>query len=139
MRKCFPEQARGTDMNRLNLDNIVQDRVRISITDTELGICVKFDGEIDMEDPEIVLDPLFDKIHKGAVEQGFAEITADFNRLIFLNTGGIEAVAKWVMKLSDLTEDNRYKIKIKHNRDITWQVTNLRTLTYLVAGAVDII
>ena len=47
-------------MNKLNLDDIVQDKVKINIQDTSSGLNIKFDGEIDMEDPSIILDPLFD-------------------------------------------------------------------------------
>jgi hypothetical protein len=126
-------------MNRLNLDDVVQDKVKITVKDTETGLNLIFNGEIDMEDPGIVLDPLFDKIHKGALDNGFKDIIADFNSLNFLNSSGIKAIAKWVMKLSDLSENNRYIIKIRHNKDITWQVTSLPTLTYLVVGAVEII
>ena len=125
-------------MNILNTENIVQDEVKIDIEDNPSGLNVKFSGEIDMEDPGIILDPLFDRIHTGADEQGFKEIVVDFIELNFLNSSGIKALAKWVMKLSDLSEDKRYKIKINHNKDITWQVTSLPTLTYLVVGAVEI-
>ena len=126
-------------MNKLNLDDIVQDKVKINIADSAAGLTIKFNGEIDMEDPGIILDPLFDKVHSGAGEKGFSEIIVDFVGLNFLNSSGIKALAKWVMRLSDLPEDNRYKIKINYNKDITWQVTSLPTLTYLVVGAVEIV
>ena len=92
-----------------------------------------------MEDPSIILDPLFDNIHTGTLEKNIGSIIVDFTNLNFLNSSGIKALAKWVMKLSELPEDNRYKIKIKHNKDITWQTTSLPTLTYLVVDAVEII
>ncbi len=126
-------------MNKLNIEDIVQDKVKIDIEDIPSGLGVKFAGEIDMEDPGIVLDPLFDRIHSGAQQMKFSEVLIDLTRLNFLNSSGIKALAKWVMKLSDLSEDKRYKIKINHNKDITWQVTSLPTLTYLVVGAVEII
>lgn len=126
-------------MNSLNLEDIVLDKVKITINDTDSGLIINFNGEIDMEEPVVILDPLFDKIHNSAKEHGFKVIIVDFNDLNFLNSSGIKAFAKWVMKQSDLSEDKRYKIKINHNKDITWQVTSLPTLTYLVAGVVEIV
>ena len=50
----------------------------------------------------------------------------------------IKAVAKWIMKLAMLPADKKYQIRIAHNKAITWQVTSLPTLTFLVPGAVKV-
>ena len=126
-------------MNKLSIEDITEERVKINVTDTNTGIKLKFNGEIDMEDPGLVLDPLFDKVHSGAQKNNFEDVIVDFQELNFLNSSGIKALAKWVMKLSELPDDKKYKIKVSHNKDITWQVTSLPTLTYLVVGAVEII
>ena len=125
-------------MNKLNIDNIAQDKIKIEIQDSATGILVKFVGDIDMEDPSIVLDPLFEKIHTGMVAKKIPDVVADFHGLNFLNSSGIKAVAKWIMKLAMLPADQKYQIKISHNKAITWQVTSLPTLTFLVPGAVKI-
>jgi hypothetical protein len=65
-------------------------------------------------------------------------IVADFTGLTFLNSSGIKAVAKWIMKLAMLPPDQKYQIRIAHNKAITWQVTSLPTLTFLVPGAVKV-
>ncbi|MBN1522927.1 MAG: hypothetical protein JW904_00480 [Spirochaetales bacterium] len=125
-------------MNKLNIQPIAEERIKIDITDIPQGIQINMTGDIDMEDPSILLDPFFEKIHSGMIAQGLAEVVADFKGLNFLNSSGIKAVAKWIMKLTDLDEKTKYIIKILHNKDITWQVTSLPTLTFLVPGGVKI-
>ncbi len=125
-------------MNKLNIEPVKQSRISIDITDTASGIGVSFIGDVDMQDPGIVLDPLFDKIHGGCIESGIKEVDLDFKQLNFLNSSGIKAIAKWIMKLGDLSGDKKYVIKIIHNKNITWQVTSLPTLTFLVPGAVKV-
>ena len=125
-------------MNRLNIDAVRQDKIQVEVLDNGDGLMVKFVGDIDMEDPSHLLDPLFEKIHQGMVAQKIPFIVADFNNLAFLNSSGIKAVAKWIMKLAMLPPSQKYQIRIAHNKAITWQVTSLPTLTYLVPGAVKV-
>jgi len=112
--------------------------VKIEVKDTADGVGVHFNGDIDMEDPSTILDPLFEQVHEGAVNQGLKEVEVDFTQLNFLNSSGIKAVAKWIMKLAMVSADQKYTIKILHNKSITWQVTSLPTLTFLVPGAVKV-
>lgn len=125
-------------MNKLNIDPVQQDKVKIEVLDNAEGLLAKFVGDIDMEDPSIVLDPLFEKIHQGMVAKKIPFVVADFNGLTFLNSSGIKAIAKWIMKLAMLPPDQKYQIRIAHNKAITWQVTSLPTLTFLVPGAVKV-
>jgi hypothetical protein len=123
-------------MNKLNIEPISEDRIKIDVTDTAGGLGIRFSGDIDMEDPGIILDPLFD--HQGMIGGHMKEVLADFTGLNFLNSSGIKSVAKWIMKLSDLSTEAKYLIRIVHNKDITWQVTSLPTLTFLVPGGVKV-
>ena len=123
-------------MNRLNIEKIKQDRMEVEVFDDDANICVKFRGDIDMEDPGLFLDPFFDQLHEGMIDNKIKEVKADFKELNFLNSSGIKAVAKWIMKLTDVKD--KYKIRIIYNRDITWQVTSLPTLNFLIPGAVKV-
>ncbi len=125
-------------MNKLGIDPIAQDKIKIEVADNGPDMVIRFIGDIDMEDPSIILDPVFEKVHSGMVSKKIPEIVADFKGLNFLNSSGIKAVAKWIMKLAMLPADQKYRIKIAHNKAITWQVTSLPTLTFLVPGAVKI-
>jgi hypothetical protein len=125
-------------MNRLGIEPVNEERIMINVVDSPNGVTIKFTGDIDMEDPSIILDPLFEKVHDGILENNYKEVMADFRELNFLNSSGIKAVAKWIMKLSEVDDNQKYIIKIVHNKDITWQVTSLPTLTFLVPGAVQV-
>jgi hypothetical protein len=125
-------------MNKLGIEPVSEERITINVIDGANGVTIKFTGDIDMEDPSIILDPLFEKIHDGVLENNLKEVIADFKELTFLNSSGIKAVAKWIMKLSEVDDNQKYIIKIVHNKDITWQVTSLPTLTFLVPGAVQV-
>ncbi len=124
--------------NKLGIESVAQEKIKIEVIDVGPGIGVNFVGDIDMEDPSIILDPVFEKIHLGVVANKIPDVYADFKGLNFLNSSGIKAVAKWIMKLAMLPPDKKYNIRIQHNKAITWQVTSLPTLTFLVPGAVKI-
>jgi hypothetical protein len=126
------------EMNRLQIENIKQDRMEVEVLDDDSIIRVKFKGDIDMEDPGVLLDPFFNKLHEGMLAQEIKEVKADFKELNFLNSSGIKAVAKWIMKLTEVDDDRKYSIRIIYNRDITWQVTSLPTLNFLVPGVVKV-
>jgi len=125
-------------MNKLNIDPVQQDKLQVEVLDNGEGITVKLVGDIDMEDPGLVLDPFFESVHQGVLVRKIPFVVADFKGLTFLNSSGIKAVAKWIMKLAMLPPDQRYLVRIAHNKAVTWQVTSLPTLTYLVPGAVKI-
>jgi hypothetical protein len=125
-------------MNKLNIVPVNQARIAIEIVDKGPDVEVNFIGDIDMQDPGEILDPLFDKIHTGCLSMGVTRVFLNFVQLTFLNSSGIKSIAKWIMKLVDLPEDKRYTITITHNKDITWQVTSLPTLTFLVPGVVKV-
>jgi hypothetical protein len=123
-------------MNKLNIDTISQGKVTITVADTAAGVSVNIVGDIDMQDPSVLLDPLFEKVHAGALASGFKVVEANVRQLTFLNSSGIKAIAKWIMKLSSTPADKKYQIKILQNKEITWQATSLQTLTFLVPGGV---
>lgn len=126
-------------MNKLKIESISQGNASINVTDTADGVAVAIAGEIDMQDPSVLLDPVFASVHDGAVAQGLKVIEFDVRKLTFLNSSGIKAIAKWVMKLAGTPADKRYQIKILQNKEITWQATSLQTLTFLVPGGVAVV
>jgi|UniRef100_A0A7C3ELL9 hypothetical protein len=126
-------------MNKLNIETIKQDKVTIDVQDIAEGIKIVVAGDIDMQDPSTLLDPLFDKVHNGAVSSGFKIVELDVTQLNFLNSSGIKAIAKWIMKLATVDAGKKYLIKIIQNKAIAWQATSLQTLTFLVPGSVNVV
>ena len=125
-------------MNSLGIEQIKQGKVTIDVSDIPSGLAITIVGDIDMQDPSVVLDPLFDKVHKGAMASGLKVVNFDLKQLSFLNSSGIKGIAKWIMNLASAPADKRYVIKILQNKSVPWQVTSLPTLTFLVPGAVQI-
>ena len=119
---------------KLNIQNVKHGKMEINFTEDGF----KISGSVDMEDPSVILDPIFNNIHEQARDGGFKSITADFTALEFLNSSGIKAIAKWVMKLAMLPPNKKYGIIIIKNDTITWQKTSLPTLTFLVPGSITI-
>ena len=125
-------------MNKLNIDAINEDKFTVDVTDSGNGVSVAFAGDIDMIDPSIILDPFFESIHQGSISQAVKVVVADFSKLGFLNSSGIKAIAKWIMKLVSVSPDQKYKIKIQYDNAVTWQATSLPTLKFLVPDSVEI-
>jgi hypothetical protein len=125
-------------MNSLGIEQIKQGKVAIEVSDIPSGVAVTIVGDIDMQDPSLVLDPLFDKIHKGVIASGLKKVDFDLRQLSFLNSSGIKAIAKWIMNLASAPADKKYVIRILQNKSISWQTTSLPTLTFLVPGVVQL-
>ena len=125
-------------MGKLSVANIKEAKFSVVINDNSDGVAVVFSGDIDLTDPSVILDPFFESIHQGAIASGFKAVVSDFSKLDFLNSSGIKAIAKWIMKLMSVTPDQQYKIKIVYDKNITWQATSLPTLKFLVPDVVEI-
>jgi hypothetical protein len=125
-------------MNKLGIEQIKQGKVTIDVSDSAAGVSIKVVGDIDMQDPSLILDPLFDAVHKGAIASGFKVVEFDLRQLAFLNSSGIKAIAKWIMILGTAPADKKYTLKILQNKAIPWQTSSLPTLTFLLPGAVQL-
>lgn len=119
-------------MSSLSFDKLSFDKFIIEI----MGSTIKFSGCIDLQDPEPIITPFFAKIHEQITKQDIKEISLDFKELNFLNSSGIKTITKWIMKVTILPENKKYKMKLLYSEDITWQRTSLMILTYLAPGNV---
>ncbi len=120
-------------MMGLPLDKITDTKFSIEVS----GNLVKFSGCIDLQEPEPIITPFFDKIHHQILKENLKEIKLDFKALTFLNSSGIKTITKWVMKIPALPLDKKYKMKLLYSEEITWQRTSLMILTYLAPGNVE--
>lgn len=123
---------------KLTVKPVDHERVKIAVDETETSLHLQFSGDIDMENPAEILDELFDHCHKDAQALALEEVVLDFQELNFMNSSGIKAIAKWIMKQAPLNQEERYHIRIIHNRKVTWQMTSLPTLTFLLPGIVKV-
>jgi len=115
------------------IENLTEEKFSIDAADTT----VTFHGCVDLQDPEPVISPFFDKIHTKILQENIKEVNLNFKDLNFLNSSGIKTITKWIMKIPALSDDKKYKMKLIYSEDITWQRTSLMILTYLAPGSVE--
>lgn len=122
-------------MADLSLEKLADEKFFINVSGTN----VIFDGCIDLQNPDPVITPYFEKIHEQIISNDIKEVTLDFKNLNFLNSSGIKTITKWIMKIPTLPDDKKYKMKLYYSESITWQHTSLKILTYLAPGNVEAI
>jgi hypothetical protein len=92
---------------------------------------VHFTGCIDEADPGAFLDPLLDGLHQRAVDERWPGLVADFTRLEFLNSSGIKALARWVLRQKADPAGAHYRITLRYASRFTWQRVSFKTLAML--------
>jgi hypothetical protein len=112
------------------------DKVQIAVEDGEQLMTIKFKGKIDDADPGVFMDPTLEEIHGQIVANGLKEVNADFTDLSFLNSSGIKSLIKWIMRQTELADEQKYKINFLYSSRVTWQQTSLKALTYLAPKTV---
>lgn len=126
-------------MSASTLDSFTAENATIDVAvGADQALRLKFSGTIDQPNPGVFLDPFLEKVHAQALGTPGAEVTADFTALSFLNSCGIKSLIKWIMKQTELPEEKRYPIKLLYSRQVTWQQTTLKALTYLAKGVVTV-
>lgn len=124
-------------MNQFGIEPLTTEKAVAELIDISGGIRLTFSGDIDLQNPEAVFMPFFDRIHDKIVASNLKEIELDFTRLTFLNSSGIKTLIQWITKVTPLPPDKKYNFKIIANSQITWQETSLRMLTMLAPGLIE--
>ena len=126
-------------MNRLDIPPFTLDGFEMFLVDTSVDrVTVKFRGTIEHPAPGEFLDPLLATVHDRAVAAKIPNVDADFSGLDFLNSSGIKALIKWVMKSTEarLGGSNCYKLRLLYSSKVTWQQASLKAITFLTKGCV---
>lgn len=113
------------------------EKVKILVQEGTEPLTVAFSGRIDDADPGSFMDPALQAIHDEILAQGLREVAADFTELSFLNSSGIKSLIKWIMRQTELDDDQKYKIKLLYSSRVTWQQTSLKALTFLAPKTVS--
>lgn len=125
-------------MNKFNIDNITTEKATVDLIDTQDGIKVLFTGEIDVQNPEPIFLPFFTEVHDKMMENQTPIVELDFINLSFMNSGGIKTLIKWVTKMLNLPDDQKYKFKIIANSTIAWQEASLQMLSRLSPSFIEV-
>lgn len=86
------------------------------------GDTVVLKGEIDVQDPGIILNPFFNKV----LTQMDNSVRIDITELDFLNSSGIKVFVSFIMK-----KQPDAKVIIKVDKSKTWQMTSVEVVQSL--------
>jgi len=101
----------------------------ISLECIENRVFIK--GNIESKMPGEFMTPFFDQLHNQIIKENIKELYVDITGLTFLNSNGIKELAKWLMKILILPQENQYKVIFICDRKMVWQETSITTLTFL--------
>ena len=88
-------------------------------------------GDIDMRDTSLDFLPYLIKVHEVLIQNNIKKILFDMMKLTFMNSNGIKSLINWIMKISEISDDRRYKVCILANTEIAWQESTLPVLQKL--------
>lgn len=123
-------------MSKFATLGLKNDKVQIAVDERDGAMVIRFSGNIDDANPGAFLDPALEEIHQQVLAHRLKEVDADFTELSFLNSSGIKSLIKWIMRQTEVPEDQKYKIRFVYSSRITWQQTSLKALTYLAPKTV---
>ncbi|HOJ64808.1 MAG TPA: hypothetical protein PLE45_10350 [Spirochaetota bacterium] len=88
-------------------------------------------GSIETKIPGEFMTQFFEELHNQVIKEKIKELYVDITNLKFLNSNGIKELAKWIMKILTVQEEDRYKVIFICDRKMAWQETSITTLTFL--------
>ncbi len=118
-------------MSTFNIDPVTFDNATASLEEENGGISLVLSGDIDMRDTSIEFLPYLLRIHDALVQNNVKKLRLDLLNLTFMNSNGIKSMINWIMKLSELPDNRRYKIHIASSSVIAWQESTLPVLCKL--------
>lgn len=95
------------------------------------GTTIMFSGSINHPRPQVFMEPFIEDVHNSIISNNIPEINLDITKLRFLNSSGIREIVDWVLKMSKLPEEKKYKINFICSREHKWQESSITTLIYL--------
>jgi hypothetical protein len=99
---------------------------------------VQLKGVLALQDPGRVLSPFFAALHEAAQQDGLAELSVDVRQLTFVNSSAIRLFVDWATWLSSAGPAQRYVVRFRTDRRITWQRTSFLVLQSLAPQAIVI-
>lgn len=85
-------------------------------------------GSIIQKNPELYMSSFFNKLHDYILERKLKFINVNITQLKFLNSSGIKIIVDWLVKVSNLPDENRYIINFICNKHSLWQDSSITTL-----------
>lgn len=96
-------------------------------------LMIEMVGSVDGRDAGTVFDAYWSGIDSAIRQAGLRTVELDIRGLEFMNSSGILTIVRW---LSKIKESPTYEIVIHHDRELTWQRTNVPVLAKLAPAVV---
>lgn len=101
------------------------DRFSVKMEERNNDFYFLFEGNIDTQDPNLLLEPFFERMHQQVLNSDTNKIVWDFQKLEFLNSSGIKSLVNWILRAN---QEKKYQIKLSVNNTYTWQGISLGVL-----------
>ena len=95
------------------------------------GTTIFISGSINHPRPQVFMEPFIEEVHDTIVKNNIKEVDLDITKLRFLNSSGIREIVDWVLKMSKLPNEDKYKINFICSSEHKWQESSISTLIYL--------
>jgi hypothetical protein len=96
---------------------------------------LRMSGSVEERDPGALYDPYWQRLDAEVRRAGVQQVELDICALDYMNSSGILTLVRWMMKVK---EDPAYQIVIRHDRELTWQKTNVPVLAKLAPAVVRV-
>ncbi|OHD08628.1 MAG: hypothetical protein A2086_16420 [Spirochaetes bacterium GWD1_27_9] len=97
---------------------------------------VHLSGIVDQRNPQEFLNIFFNRIKEEVSQEKLNEISFDITNLNFLNSSGLKALLNWIIALSKLKKEDKFKIVFLCSKEILWQKRSLMPLSLIAPDIV---
>lgn len=125
-------------MKQLDMEDMIHDKLSIRVGGENDEILLRIEGELEMEDPSVLLKPFFSEFHEKMLGAEIVKIHLDLSRLTFINSSGLKVFFRWICDVDDLDESLAYHIDIHYSPKIAWQASNVYAMQDLAPDNVKL-
>ena len=96
---------------------------------------VMMSGSVESRDAGAVFDGYWAALDAAVRREGVSQVELDLSGVDFMNSSGILTLVRWMTRLRAQPD---YQIAIRHDRNLTWQKTNIPVLAKLAPNVVRV-
>lgn len=85
---------------------------------------------------KVTLDELFADVF--AASHGCREVVVDITELEYMNSSSLKSLLTWIVRVRDLPEPQRHKIRILSNPELHWQRRSLHSLVSMCGDILEV-
>ena len=123
-------------MESMRIPVVRGDGFTLALHDGE-SMSLQVSGNADLEMlPQ--LGPFLKQVHSELCRARADFITVDLRELYFMNSSCLKSFITWVVSVSKLDTNSRYRIRFLSNSNLRWQQRSLESMQAFAPGLVDI-